>query len=134
MLIQNPVSILGELPSGLTKRRPLKVKVKEETSVTSPVDPEEHREEEDEQMDTSEENPSYGKIMLRSSIFLDKRRKVSSMSGGWSISKLVVQYCFDVFVQCWYYGILSFAKDNYLQCKSVLIGSSALGSLFPLQS
>ena len=115
------MSILGELASGLTKRRPLKVKVKEQTSVTSPVDPEEHREEEDEQMDTSEENPSYGKIMLRSSIFLDKRRKVWSLSGGWSISKLVVQYCFDVFVQCWYYGILSFTKDNYryLQCKSV---------------
>ena len=45
------------------------MKVKEQTSVTSPVDPEEHRGEEDEQMDTSEENPSYGKIMLCSSIF-----------------------------------------------------------------
>lgn len=88
------MSILGDLPSGLTKRRPLKVKVKEQTSVTSPVDPEEHREEEDEQMDTSEENPSYGKIMLCSSNFLDKRRNVSSMSNGWSISKLLVQILF----------------------------------------
>lgn len=76
------------------------MKVKEQTSVTSPVDPEEHRAEEDEQMDTSEENPSYGKIMLCSSIFLDKRRKVSSVSDRWSLSKLLVQYCFEVFVQC----------------------------------
>lgn len=113
------MSILGELASGMTKRRPLKVKVKEQTSVTSPVDPEEHRGEEDEQMDTSEENPSYGKIMLCSSIFLDKRRKVSSVSDRWSLSKLLVQYCFEVFVQCWYYGILIFTKDNYLQCESV---------------
>ena len=95
------------------------MKVKEQTSVISPVDPEEHREEEEEeeQMDTSEENPSYGKIMLCSSIFLDKRRKVSSMSDGWSISKLLVQYFFEVFVLCWYYGILIFTKDNYLQIR-----------------